>query len=119
MKDSERLELLKEVAGTRVYDERKAESEKIIKETGFLPFILPLSPLISSTSDEKAKQVDEMLEYIAERLNKLEAEKEELKEYQKHDRDKRALEYAMYDKELHSAQEKLTRVHHFHSSCQK
>jgi hypothetical protein len=37
MKDSERLELLKEVAGTRVYDERKAESLKIIAETGHSP----------------------------------------------------------------------------------
>jgi hypothetical protein len=34
MKDSERLELLKEVAGTRVYDERRDESLKIMKEAG-------------------------------------------------------------------------------------
>ncbi len=33
MKDTERLELLKEVAGTRVYDERRAESEKIMHES--------------------------------------------------------------------------------------
>ena len=29
--DSQRLKLLREVAGTRVYDERKAESETIMK----------------------------------------------------------------------------------------
>ena len=29
--DSHRLKLLREVAGTRVYDERKAESETIMK----------------------------------------------------------------------------------------
>jgi structural maintenance of chromosome 3 (chondroitin sulfate proteoglycan 6) len=34
MKDSERLDLLKEVAGTRVYDERKEESLKIRSDTG-------------------------------------------------------------------------------------
>lgn len=34
MRDSERLDLLKEVAGTRVYDERKAESLKIMKQQG-------------------------------------------------------------------------------------
>ena len=34
MKDSERLELLKEVAGTRVYDERREESDKIMGESG-------------------------------------------------------------------------------------
>lgn len=32
--DSQRLKLLREVAGTRVYDERKEESNKILKETG-------------------------------------------------------------------------------------
>lgn len=34
MKDKERLDLLKEVAGTRVYDERRKESLKIMQETG-------------------------------------------------------------------------------------
>lgn len=31
MKDSERLELLMEVAGCKVYDERREESERIMK----------------------------------------------------------------------------------------
>lgn len=33
MKDSERLALLKDIAGTTVYEERRAESMKIIHET--------------------------------------------------------------------------------------
>lgn len=33
-KDHERLKLLREVAGTRVYDERKEESKTILKDTG-------------------------------------------------------------------------------------
>ena len=33
MKDSERLELLMEVAGCKVYDERREESERIMKDT--------------------------------------------------------------------------------------
>ena len=33
-KDEERLQLLKEVAGTRVYEQRRAESLKIMEETG-------------------------------------------------------------------------------------
>lgn len=33
-KDHERLKLLREVAGTRVYDERKEESKSILKDTG-------------------------------------------------------------------------------------
>ena len=32
--DSQRLKLLREVAGTRVYDERKEESKVILRETG-------------------------------------------------------------------------------------
>ena len=33
MKDSQRLDLLKEIAGTRIYDERRKESVKIMAET--------------------------------------------------------------------------------------
>ena len=33
-KNHERLKLLREVAGTRVYDERKEESKTILKDTG-------------------------------------------------------------------------------------
>lgn len=36
--DSQRLKLLREVAGTRVYDERKEESISLMKETGRKPF---------------------------------------------------------------------------------
>lgn len=36
MKDSERLDLLKEIGGTRVYEERRRESLKIMQETGTL-----------------------------------------------------------------------------------
>lgn len=35
-----------------------------------------------------------------ERLGELKEEKEELGAYQKHDKEKRALEYTLYDKEL-------------------
>lgn len=36
--DSQRLKLLREVAGTRVYDERKEETKGILKETGLVPY---------------------------------------------------------------------------------
>ena len=51
-----------------------------------------------------------MLDYINQRLDELSAEKDELKKYQDLDRKKRALEYAMYDTELHEAQDKLVKV---------
>lgn len=34
MSDKERLNLLKEVAGTKVYEQKRAESTRIMEETG-------------------------------------------------------------------------------------
>mmetsp|Transcript_57614 Transcript_57614/g.115710 ORF Transcript_57614/g.115710 Transcript_57614/m.115710 type:complete len:1308 (-) Transcript_57614:266-4189(-) len=89
-KDEERLHLLKEVAGTRVYEERREESNAIILET-----------------NSKREKIQEVITYIEERLEELEGEKEELSAYQKCDRDKRALEYTIYDKELRKAREQI------------
>jgi chromosome segregation ATPase len=46
MSASERLDLLKEVAGTRVYDERRLESLKIMKETRASCFNLSLYDML-------------------------------------------------------------------------
>ena len=45
--DSQRLKLLREVAGTRVYDERKEESKAILRETGRL-YILTRTVVVTS-----------------------------------------------------------------------
>ncbi|KAF9066420.1 structural maintenance of chromosome protein 3 [Rhodocollybia butyracea] len=82
-KDHERLALLKEVAGTKVYEQRRAESLKIMAET-----------------DAKRSKIGELLEYIESRLEELEEEKEELKEFQEKDKERRCLEYALYQREL-------------------
>ncbi|KAL7270355.1 Structural maintenance of chromosomes protein 3 [Rhizina undulata] len=82
MKDSERLNLLKEVAGTQVYEQRRAESLKIMDET-----------------ESKRTKIDELLKYIEERLAELEEEKEELKGFQERDRERRCLEYTIYHRE--------------------
>lgn len=37
--DSQRLKLLREVAGTKVYDERKEESKVILRETGTVIYV--------------------------------------------------------------------------------
>ncbi|RGP69312.1 structural maintenance-chromosome 3 chondroitin sulfate proteoglycan 6 [Fusarium sporotrichioides] len=79
MKESDRLNLLKEVAGTQVYETRRAESLKIMNET-----------------NNKREKIDELLIYIKERLNELEEEKEELRGFQDKDRERRCLEYAYY-----------------------
>ncbi|KAI6772412.1 hypothetical protein HG530_003370 [Fusarium avenaceum] len=79
MKESDRLNLLKEVAGTQVYETRRAESLKIMTET-----------------NNKREKIDELLVYIKERLSELEEEKEELRGFQDKDRERRCLEYAYY-----------------------
>merc|ERR1711974_342205 len=89
-KDHERLKLLHEVAGTRVYDERKAESNNILKET-----------------ESKRDKINDLLNYIKERLGTLETEKEELKQYQKWDKERRCLEYTIHEKDLRETREKL------------
>ncbi|XP_045597906.1 structural maintenance of chromosomes protein 3 isoform X1 [Procambarus clarkii] len=89
--DSQRLKLLREVAGTRVYDERREESKVILKET-----------------QSKREKIEEFLRTIEDRLQTLEEEKEELKEYQKYDKMRRALEYTIHDRELKETRKKLT-----------
>lgn len=92
-KDAERLNLLKDVAGTQVYDQRRTESIKVMEDT-----------------QKKREEIDESLEFIRERLDELEKEKEELKEYHEKDREKRSLEYTILDRELKEVNELIDRL---------
>ena len=58
----------------------------------------------------KRGKIEEMLQYIEERLSTLEEEKEELKAYQELDKQRRSLEYTIHDKELRDTREKLEQV---------
>ena len=82
MKDNERLNLLKEVAGTQIYEARRTESLKIMNET-----------------TNKREKIDELLVYIKERLTELEEEKEELRDFQEKDKDRRCLQYTIDHRE--------------------
>ena len=93
MRDGDRLSLLKEVAGTKVYDDRRAQSCQILEDT-----------------KTKKERIEEVLTYIEERLAELEDEKEELREYQQLDRDKRAIEYTIHDKELRATRDTLEKL---------
>jgi len=90
MSDAERLALLKEVAGTTVYDEKKTESLAKMEE-----------------NSTRIAKIDEILGSIEDRLDELESEKEELTQYQQYDRSRRAMEYTLYDKELRKARSTL------------
>jgi len=93
MKDSERLDLLKEIGGTKVYEERRRESLKIMQE-----------------NEIRKNQIQEVVEQLDEKLGELDAEREELHKYQQLDKQKRGLEYAVYDKELSDARKKLDEI---------
>ena len=91
--DAERLELLKEVAGTRVYEDHRQESLKILEETG-----------------AKQAKINELLGFIDERLVELAEEKEELQKFQTLDRKKRACEFILFSREASEASESLERL---------
>ena len=93
MKDAERLNLLKEVAGTQVYEARRTESLKIMTET-----------------NNKRAKIDETLKYIKERLSELEEEMEELRAYQDKDKERRCLEYEFYHREQMALQTALDEI---------
>ncbi|CAP68729.1 uncharacterized protein PODANS_7_6980 [Podospora anserina S mat+] len=93
MKESERLNLLKEIAGTNTYDDRRIQSLKIMAET-----------------NSKRDKIDETLVYIKERLRELEEEKDELRDFQDKDRERRCLEYAHWHRLQKTNAETLEQV---------
>lgn len=83
MKDEQRLELLKELGGTRVYEDRRKESFRVMEEC-----------------QSKRTHIQDLIGQLDEKLAELEQERAELAQYQGHDRQRRCLEYTVYDKEL-------------------
>jgi structural maintenance of chromosome 3 (chondroitin sulfate proteoglycan 6) len=65
---------------------------------------------LCSFSGNKRKQIDQVVRYLEERLKELDEEKEELREYQKLDKQRRALEYTILDNELNEARNSLSLV---------
>jgi structural maintenance of chromosome 3 (chondroitin sulfate proteoglycan 6) len=89
-KDAERLELLKEIGGTRVYEERRAQSQKLLKE-----------------GEVKQSQIEELIEQLDFKLSQLNEEREELQKYQQLDKQRRCLEYTVYDRDITDVKTKL------------
>lgn len=111
MKDKDRLDLLKGVAGTTVYEERRAESMKIIQDTAHKKEkvevrLIPIPTLTfcsfrryRHTKRNESNFLQEVLQLIEERLGELEREKAELTEYEELDRQRRALDFTLYEKQ--------------------
>jgi structural maintenance of chromosome 3 (chondroitin sulfate proteoglycan 6) len=64
---------------------------------------------MAETEGKKSKIV-ELLDFIETRLGELEEEKEELKEFQEKNKEKRCLEYALYQRELEEVAEALEEI---------
>ena len=93
MSETQCLELLKEVAGTKVYDERKAESVKLLEET-----------------KRKRNKVQETMNMVEERGKDLEQQSEELKAFQQLEKQRRALEYILYKNHVVKAQTNIDKL---------
>jgi structural maintenance of chromosome 3 (chondroitin sulfate proteoglycan 6) len=89
MKDPERLDLLKSVAGTQHFTVKKEESLKIMNDT-----------------NNKLAEIDDLFKQISDRLSELEEEQDELRDFQEQDREKRGLEYTLF----HREQEEINKV---------
>lgn len=92
MSDDERLSLLKDVAGTRVYEARRDQSTRELEGT-----------------QAQRRQIDDVIQYIDKRLGELEEEKEELHQYKDLDRRQRALQYTVCQRDIDEAAEELER----------
>lgn len=91
MSAAERLEVIKDIAGASLYDEKKAESEKLLKET-----------------EAKMEKVGEVILSLEDRIESLGAEKEELMAYQAADKRRRALEHRSRDLEMDRVEKKIS-----------
>ncbi|KAI4953082.1 hypothetical protein J4E86_006621 [Alternaria arbusti] len=95
MKDSERLKLLKEISGSNVYEERRANSLKLLSET-----------------ENKCGAVDGVIDSINGRLNELEGEKEELEAWSRNDKERRSLMYILKSREEADLEALIEKIDH-------
>jgi len=93
MDDVQRLNLIREISGASVFDERRKESERNLNE-----------------ATQKKEKAAEMLTHIEARLQQLHNEQQDLKNYQLGEKKKRSLEFIMNNKQKEAAEEKLKEV---------
>lgn len=84
-KDSERLALLKEVSGAKVFEAKLKESTKEMTNSSF-----------------KMERIDEAMEKLSEKLSDLQIESNDLQEFQQLEKDKKVYEFNLFDRELNS-----------------
>jgi structural maintenance of chromosome 3 (chondroitin sulfate proteoglycan 6) len=93
MKDLERLNLLKEISGSNVYETRRTDSLKLIADT-----------------DNKRSKIDELVQEIEKRLQELETEVKDLEDYNNKDREKRCLLWAINHRDELKCEERIAEI---------
>ena len=93
MSDAKRLDLLKDIGGTKVYEERRKDSLEVLREC-----------------EGKRRSIQDLIEQLEARLASLDEERDELAAYQVADRDRRAIEYTILDREISSTREALAKL---------
>ncbi|QDZ18462.1 structural maintenance of chromosomes protein [Chloropicon primus] len=93
MTDKARLELLKEVGGTKIYEERRKESLDLMKDAG-----------------AKKKEIEDMLNFFEDKVSELEGDKEELVNYLNLDKQRRVVEYSIFDRDLQTTNASLQKI---------
>jgi len=92
-RDNERLKLLYEIAGTRIYDSKRGESRNLMLQ-----------------ADSKRTKVKMVIDYFTERLEELRGEKEELAQFQLLETKRRSVEYHIYDDQKQQTLEALRKM---------
>ncbi|KAL5399576.1 hypothetical protein PMIN03_012644 [Paraphaeosphaeria minitans] len=93
MKDGERLNMLKEISGSSVYEKRRTDSLKLMNDT-----------------DKSCERIDTLVADINTRLDELEGEKSELEAYNKNDRERRAILHTLNSRIEKSIESDLNRI---------
>ncbi|CCW68544.1 unnamed protein product [Phytomonas sp. Hart1] len=93
MNEEERYQIIKDIAGTKIYDERRSESKRILDET-----------------KSKQEQISHSISQLEGKLRELEKETIELKELQDSEHEKKCLEYCIFNLELENCKEGLFKL---------
>lgn len=96
-KDHERLSLLKEVSGATVFESKLKESMKEMNQ-----------------STLKRQRIDEALDSINEKISDLQIESDDLKEFQTLEKQKKVLEYNIFDREFNELNDSISELENRH-----
>ena len=91
--DEYRLQVMREVAGTRIYDQRKSEAIKMLNE-----------------SKQRSEKIDDCLKTLEQKINNLENEGQDLQRFLKWDKRRRLLDYIIANKDSENLKNQILKL---------